>query len=307
MSDEKPQAWQRRDHSRDLTGLGWLEADVLRVVWDKGEVTVRDVYEELRENRRIAYTTVMSVLRNLAAKGLLEQDKSAAGVRVPPQGHRRAGRARHPRRARRQDHGRQPRPAHRLPAAPDGRLSGRSRSGRQGRRGTARAGPPRRRRERRRRAAGLARRRPPLSGRPPGASAGTSHLPRAAGRGERAPRRSGARPRRGGRERSRPGRRRGALLARGGRPGRARRLAAPALPARSSWTTACGRRTLLALAAAVPGRELRAAGHVLGALRARKSPAELAALREAAAAVDAVSRGHAGASARGPQRARGGG
>ena len=78
MSDEEPQAWQRRDRSRDLTGLGWLEADVLRVVWDRGEVTVRDVYEQLRESRRIAYTTVMSVLRNLAAKGLLEQDKSAA-------------------------------------------------------------------------------------------------------------------------------------------------------------------------------------------------------------------------------------
>ena len=45
---------------------------------------------------------------------------------------------------------------------------------------------------------------------------------------------------------------------------------------------------VLALAAACPGREVRAAGHVLGALRARKSPAELAALREAAAAVDAV-------------------
>ena len=41
LSDEQSQAWQRRDHSRDLTGLGWLEADVLRVVWDKGEVTVR--------------------------------------------------------------------------------------------------------------------------------------------------------------------------------------------------------------------------------------------------------------------------
>ena len=122
MSDEKPQAWQRRDHSRDLTGLGWLEADVLRVVWDKGEVTVRDVYEDLRENRRIAYTTVMSVLRNLAAKGLLEQDKSA--VCVPSQGHRRAGRARYPRRARRQDHGRQPRAAHRLPAAPVGAQGG---------------------------------------------------------------------------------------------------------------------------------------------------------------------------------------
>jgi len=84
MSDEQSQAWQRRDHSRDLTGLGWLEADVLRVVWDKGEVTVRDVYEDLRENRRIAYTTVMSVLRNLAAKGLLEQDMSAAAYVYRP-------------------------------------------------------------------------------------------------------------------------------------------------------------------------------------------------------------------------------
>ena len=76
MPDTPPSTWRRRDRSRDLSGLGWLEADVLRVVWDHGEVTVRDVYEELRENRRIAYTTVMSVLRNLAAKGLLEQDTS---------------------------------------------------------------------------------------------------------------------------------------------------------------------------------------------------------------------------------------
>jgi predicted transcriptional regulator len=68
--------WQRKGRSRDLTGLGWLEAKILRIVWDKGQVTVRDVYEELRLRRRIAYTTVMSVLRNLAAKGLLIQDKS---------------------------------------------------------------------------------------------------------------------------------------------------------------------------------------------------------------------------------------
>jgi predicted transcriptional regulator len=84
MSDPKSSAWQRRERSRDLTGLGWLEADVLRVVWDKGEVTVRDVYEALREQRRIAYTTVMSVLRNLAAKGLLEQDRTQAAYVYRP-------------------------------------------------------------------------------------------------------------------------------------------------------------------------------------------------------------------------------
>jgi len=84
MPNTKPSVWRRRDRSRDLTGLGWLEADVLRVVWDKGDVTVRDVYEELREQRRIAYTTVMSVLRNLAAKGLLEQDKSQSAYAYRP-------------------------------------------------------------------------------------------------------------------------------------------------------------------------------------------------------------------------------
>ena len=83
MSESKPK-WERRDRSRDLTGLGWLEAEILRVVWDHGEVTVRDVYEELRERRRIAYTTVMSVLRNLAGKGLLEQDRSSAAYVYRP-------------------------------------------------------------------------------------------------------------------------------------------------------------------------------------------------------------------------------
>jgi predicted transcriptional regulator len=74
---ETSTSWQRRERSRDLTGLGRLEAEIMRVVWDKGEVTVRDVYEELRLRRRIAYTTVMSVLRNLHTKGLVAQDRSA--------------------------------------------------------------------------------------------------------------------------------------------------------------------------------------------------------------------------------------
>jgi predicted transcriptional regulator len=76
--------WQRKGRSRDLTGLGWLEAEVMRIVWDKGEVTVRDVYEEMRLRRRIAYTTVMSVLRNLAGKALLEQDKANAAYVYRP-------------------------------------------------------------------------------------------------------------------------------------------------------------------------------------------------------------------------------
>ena len=50
-----------------------------------------------------------------------------------------------------------------------------------------------------------------------------------------------------------------------------------------------------------PVARLRAAGRVLGALRARKSPAELAALRASGGRRRRGVRGHAGASAPGPQ------
>ncbi len=45
----------------------------MEVVWDRGEVTVRDVYETLRHRRDLAYTTVMTVMHNLHRKGLLIQ------------------------------------------------------------------------------------------------------------------------------------------------------------------------------------------------------------------------------------------
>ena len=41
-------------------------------------MTVREVYEELLEQRQIAYTTVMSVLQNLTKKGFLACDISTA-------------------------------------------------------------------------------------------------------------------------------------------------------------------------------------------------------------------------------------
>ena len=43
----------------------------MKVVWQKDEATVRDVYEALREARPIAYTTVMTMMRILQEKGYL--------------------------------------------------------------------------------------------------------------------------------------------------------------------------------------------------------------------------------------------
>jgi len=45
----------------------------MKVVWQKGEATVRDVYEDLLERRKIAYTTVMTMLNVLEAKGHLRK------------------------------------------------------------------------------------------------------------------------------------------------------------------------------------------------------------------------------------------
>jgi predicted transcriptional regulator len=55
--------------------LGDLEADIMDVVWRQPEdtwCTVREVYETMREERRIAYTTVMNTMTRLAKKGVLE-------------------------------------------------------------------------------------------------------------------------------------------------------------------------------------------------------------------------------------------
>lgn len=45
----------------------------MKVVWQKGEATVRDVYDVLRERRKLAYTTVMTMMRVLEGKGHLKR------------------------------------------------------------------------------------------------------------------------------------------------------------------------------------------------------------------------------------------
>lgn len=54
--------------------LGDLEAEVMKIVWQSGEVTVRDVYEKLRLEKKLAYTTVMTIMTRLAEKKLLKRE-----------------------------------------------------------------------------------------------------------------------------------------------------------------------------------------------------------------------------------------
>ncbi|OUZ07213.1 hypothetical protein BHE97_17010 [Aeromicrobium sp. PE09-221] len=56
--------------------LGQLETVVMQRLWDWGRsVSVREVVEDLHKERRIAYTTVMTVLDNLHRKGLVHREK----------------------------------------------------------------------------------------------------------------------------------------------------------------------------------------------------------------------------------------
>lgn len=48
------------------------ELELMKVIWrHEDEVTVRDVYEELRKHRAVAYTTVMTNMKTLEQKGYL--------------------------------------------------------------------------------------------------------------------------------------------------------------------------------------------------------------------------------------------
>lgn len=60
---------------KSLTPLGETEMEVLHHVWDLGEATVADIRERILQKRDIAYTTVMTVMKNLYNKGYLTYRK----------------------------------------------------------------------------------------------------------------------------------------------------------------------------------------------------------------------------------------
>jgi len=51
------------------------ELEIMKIVWDQDAVTVRDVYEALLEKRKVAYTTVMTMMNILEQKGHLRKSQ----------------------------------------------------------------------------------------------------------------------------------------------------------------------------------------------------------------------------------------
>ena len=76
-----------------MNTLGDLERAVMEQVWraaeeDRIPVSVREVHEALATSRKLAYTTVMTVMGRLSEAGLLTQERSGRAYRYSPAGTR---------------------------------------------------------------------------------------------------------------------------------------------------------------------------------------------------------------------------
>src|SRR5580698_8775794 len=60
---------------RKNTTLNELELEIMKIVWDHDTVTVRDVYETLLKRRKVAYTTVMTMMKILEQKKYLKKNQ----------------------------------------------------------------------------------------------------------------------------------------------------------------------------------------------------------------------------------------
>jgi BlaI family transcriptional regulator, penicillinase repressor len=54
-----------------------MELAILRVLWERGAATVRDVYEVLNSQKPTGYTTVLKLLQIMTAKGMVVRNEDA--------------------------------------------------------------------------------------------------------------------------------------------------------------------------------------------------------------------------------------
>jgi predicted transcriptional regulator len=61
---------------RRSTTLTEQELEIMKIVWERESSTVRDVYETLLERRKVAYTTVMTMMKILEQKKYLKRTQA---------------------------------------------------------------------------------------------------------------------------------------------------------------------------------------------------------------------------------------
>jgi len=69
--------------------LGELEAVIMDRLWEWGRpALVREMVDDLHDDRPLAYTTVMTVMENLHRKGWLRRERDGRAWRYEPTGSR---------------------------------------------------------------------------------------------------------------------------------------------------------------------------------------------------------------------------
>src|SRR5271166_566475 len=58
------------------TSLTPQELEIMKIVWELESATVRDIYEALLRKRKVAYTTVMTMMQILERKKYLKRTKA---------------------------------------------------------------------------------------------------------------------------------------------------------------------------------------------------------------------------------------
>jgi len=61
-----------------------LELEILKILWRDGPATVRHVREALGDQRKLAHTTVMTMMTIMTDKGYLRRRKTTGGYRYEP-------------------------------------------------------------------------------------------------------------------------------------------------------------------------------------------------------------------------------
>jgi BlaI family penicillinase repressor len=60
------------------------ELEILRVLWERGEATVRDVHEELSKTKDAGYTTTLKLMQIMHEKGMVKRDESSKTHKYTP-------------------------------------------------------------------------------------------------------------------------------------------------------------------------------------------------------------------------------
>ena len=77
---------------QSLDNLGQLQRAVMEIVWRRGEASVHDVLRELGPRKKLAYTTVLTVMQKLEKAGWLEhRNEGKSYVYIPTRTREEAG------------------------------------------------------------------------------------------------------------------------------------------------------------------------------------------------------------------------